>query len=374
MSKQQKSKSKKSVLAAIASTALAASLACGLGAAPAVAAPVASDMTTSSVAPQAPATTAPAAPAAAAAAESPVMTPAPTPKPADPAAPASTPAVPTTPADGSVSHSGKGTSIWFYNTTDAPIKVGDTVVPKGGHIHLSGKNGDGDDVATTVSDETGKQIKLYGHNPRMKEAYLQFEGTKVYETSLIKSGGMNFKVTWSGDDGAYKNWRVHMVNTAGYDYEFVHRTDSEDGTKGTVVNKASRTAIVHLGGTDYKLAPGQSLLFFDAHQFESGPFSINKGIEMSIYGGEMSPQWPYKVKMWDTLASYPQATVGKDGTYDRDHSFAENTSRSYHWGNWRALNLDITREADGRMEVVQETDETEDWAHFTVTITDSAKQ
>ena len=361
MSKQEKSMSKKkSVLAAIASTALAATLACGLGAAPAVAGPVQPDVTTSSVATPAQADT-----------------PAPAPKPAAPAAPAATPAAPaapTAPADGSVSHSGKGTSIWFYNQTDAPIKVGDTVVPKGGVVHLSGKNGDGDDVATTVSDETGKQIKLYGHNPRMKEAYLQFEGTKVYETSMIKSGGRNFKVTWSGDDGAYKNWRVHMVNSAGYDYEFVHRTDSEDGTKGLVVNKASRTAIVQLGGTDYKLAPGQSLLFFDAHQFESGPFSINKGIEMNIYGGEMSPQWPYKVKMWDTLASYPQATVGKDGSYDRDHSFAENTSRSYHWGNWRALNLDITREADGRMEVVQETDETEDWAHFTVTITDSAKQ
>lgn len=106
---------RKSVLAALASTALAETIACGLGGAVAVAAPVQPDLTTSSVATQAQATT-----------------PTPAPKPADPAA-TTAPDTPAAPAYGSVSHSGKGTSIWFYNKTDAPVKVGD-------------------DVATTVSD------------------------------------------------------------------------------------------------------------------------------------------------------------------------------------------------------------------------------
>lgn len=49
----------------------------------------------------------------------------------------------------------------------------------------------------------------------MKEAYLQFEGTKVYETSMVNSGGMNFKVTWSGDDGDGTRYRGKRESDAG---------------------------------------------------------------------------------------------------------------------------------------------------------------
>lgn len=269
--------------------------------------------------------------------------------------------------NGSVSHSGKGTAVYFYNESGASFKVGDHTVGAGGNYHVSGRSGDGDDISTTITGPHGPAVKFYGHNPRMSEAYLQFDGQKVFDTSKVQVGGMALEARFSFDSGGNKVWAVTMLQHARYTHEFIHHTDENDGVKGTVTNRATSEAVVRLGSADLKLAPGQSLLFFDAHHYEHG----NRGTQMHISG---SGHPGYEVKAIDPDLGKPWLNV--TGCGEKNWSeFSEGQSRSYVWDpNWQSepkLQLHVTRDHDGRMDVAQENWHTKDWARFTITITNT---
>lgn len=309
------------LISSFAAAAIAGSLACGLGAAPAMAAPAPAAVTTNATAPD--------------------------------AAPA---------------HALKGTSVWFVNATGSPMTFDGKHIGPGGMAGVQGNSSSGDDVATTIGNATGQQIKLYGHNPLAGEAYLQFEGTKVYHTTYLQSGGMAFQVKWNGDSGWQKKWSVTAINQIPYAHEFIHRTDHADGTKGTVVNESSHVATVRLGGQDLRLQPGQSLLFFDAHPFGDGDY----GIDMGIVGGDGQRSSAYRVKATDPITAWwPRVEVRSENPSRFDsHDFSEGEARGYHWGSQGEVNVSIVREHDGRMDVPFETSDTSDWARFTITIAD----
>lgn len=303
---------------------------------------------------------APAAPALATSVASAPATVAPATTVASTAASVGAPAMSARGQSGAVSHATKGTRVDFFNETGAPIRIGDRVVAPNGWMYLEGKSGEGDDISSSITDSTGQQVKFYGHNPFWKEAYLQFDGQKVFRSCYTQAGGMGFKVTFIGGDiTVSKPWRVHVYQEGRFAHEFVHHTDEHDGVKGTVTNRSSVEATVRLGGSDLTLRPGQMLLFFDSHDFGS---SDGRGTDMRISGNGHPG---YELRAGDRSFDYPLVQMHGCGQKDR-YSFSEGESRSYHWG--KGLKLDVTREDDGKMDVPYENRYTSDWARFNIVI------
>ena len=119
--------------------------------------------------------------------------------------------------DGNASHQNTGT--WIELTNDA----WDTVtlsrgamtynIAPGATQNLAGASDAGDDISATMKfgDDTTKP--LYGHNPGMRDAYVQVAGFKWYGNGINVVDGKKFDVCWTGTtkyDGMkyYKYWKM----------------------------------------------------------------------------------------------------------------------------------------------------------------------
>lgn len=255
-----------------------------------------------------------------------------------------------------------GTSVAFQNTITEPVWVGDHRLSPAIHswpsVVVEGKNGSGDDVSTTIKVGDRKAVKFFGHNPAFSEAYLQFEGQKVFNDSKIEIDGVTYTVRYLVDPlVSYKRWIVSVSLGQRYTHEFVHHTSEDDGVKGTVTNKTETDANVRLGGADLKLTPGQSLLFFDSHGYGWG----NRGTRMSV---AQSGATGTHFEIADTSFEHPY--VKREGQQAKDE-YSEGESRSYDLS--AGLRLKVTRDDDGKMDVPHENWHTKDWARFTINIT-----
>lgn len=269
----------------------------------------------------------------------------------------------------SISHSGHGSMVEFFNKTGTKedIKIGSDMIGDGYEKRFKGANND-NDWSGQASFQDGTTVDLHANNPFTSEAYFQVGPHKVYNEAYVKHNGKNFHVnfikgSWDvGDPVVYKLWKVTCTGNDGfYTHEFIHHRDMVDGVKGTVMNKTSKEVKVRVGGAALTLAPHQRMLYFDA-----GLHSGDKGMQMTVLRPG-TDQGAFTVEAVDPSIGYPKATVvdadgGKDVTY-----YSQGQAKVFTT-SVTDFKLVLTRQPDHKLPCIYENHSTSDWAVFDVDI------
>ncbi|MFI0432300.1 MAG: hypothetical protein ACH36H_04075 [Candidatus Nanopelagicales bacterium] len=315
-----------------------------------------------------------------------------TPATAAPSSPAATASAPSSQLD----HLLRGSEVTFVNRSQTDVFVpGHGWISPGHRAFFEGANDHHDDVAFKVITADHLEIPIYVHNPLSSSAYLQVEGTKMEFDGIVSSQGKNFAVDYIPEgipgpapvtlattgapaaaaapaaEAKKKRWVLEYLDTSRpWAHEHIHHLGEDDGVKGFIVNHTGADLKMRIGGhidtkSHMTLRDGERMMFFDAHELDSG-----RGTNVQI----LTPSGngvAYFVELGDPFIGFAHAKVwNARSELIGDEGLSEGDTRSYiSHPSHKDSYLHLKREKDQSLPTEHDSYKTRDWATFTLELT-----
>ena len=235
-------------------------------------------------------------------------------------------------------------------------------------FEMRGANQTGADLKFTVGLTKDNPIDVEADNMLIWPATLKVHNDLTTEGGELNVAGMHLRYRNEGErqiEGKVcKYWKLDIHPTT-YAHEYVHNTNQDDGVKGTIKNKTKDDIDLRLGawgGQPVRLKAGQTLLFFDSHEFNN-----YRGMKFEVFPAG-SDRWTTSAYLGDFFDNRkPVSEVYRHGK-SVDVKYYERWEKATFGDDQTGLVTAIERERGDALPTPHENGATSDWPEFKVEI------